>query len=190
MRSISSWTSPNPLSGYPTQALSKHPERWCFLPPSFRRCVSAWNSNYYVFFFPFQTDWSSYPYLRLYWIWANWVTRTTFRISPSNNSGTSSEARMAWVRISPGPHPILPAAFPRRRYSTLRNNEVSFPLYFEKGPRDGSKDLIWVPFPLSYPELLFPPSLSLPPSASNHPTVRAQNQSRGKWWRKNARRSH
>ena len=84
-----------------------------------------------VLYFPFQTDWSSYPYLRIYWIWANWVIRTTFRISPSKDSGTFS--KLGWrVRISPGPHPILPAAIPLRRYSTLRNSEVLVPLYSER----------------------------------------------------------
>ena len=68
----------------------------------------------HVLLFPFQTDWSSYSYLRLYWIWANWVTHTTFRISPSKDSKTSSEARTAWVRISPESHPILPAVIPLR----------------------------------------------------------------------------
>ena len=65
-----------------------------------------------VLLFPFQTDRSSYHYLRLYWIWGNWVTCTTFRISLSTDSGTSSEARTAWVRIPPRSHPILPVAIP------------------------------------------------------------------------------
>ena len=89
-------------------------------------------SKCHVLFFPFQTDWSSYPSLRLYWIWVNWMTHTTLQISPSKDSGTSSEARMAWVRISPGPHPILPTAIPLRRYSTFRNSEVFFPLHSER----------------------------------------------------------
>ena len=85
-----------------------------------------------ILLFPFQTDRSNYPYLRLYWIRANWGTRTTFRISPSTDSGTSSEARTAWVQISPESHPILPTDIPLRRYSTIRNSEASLPLHSER----------------------------------------------------------
>jgi hypothetical protein len=56
------------------------------------------------------------------------VIRITFRIIPSEDGRTSSEARMAWDWFPPRPHPILPAAIPSRRYSDIRNNDVSFPL--------------------------------------------------------------
>ena len=50
----------------------------------------------------------------------------TFRNAPSKGGGTSSEAWTAWDQFPPGPHPILPAAIPSRRYPNIRNSDVSF----------------------------------------------------------------
>ena len=96
------------------------------------KSLPTWNPNCLGFSLPLQTDRSSYHYLWLSWIWANWATRTTFRIGPSKDDGTSSEAQAAWIWIPPGSHHILPAAIPPRRYPTIWNNKVSFPLHLER----------------------------------------------------------
>ena len=75
------------------------------------------------------------------------VIRITFRIVPSKDGGTSSEARTARDRFPPGPHPILPAAIPPRRYPELQNNDVSFPLPSGDVPPPGI---------LTIPVVLFP----------------------------------
>ena len=74
------------------------------------------------------------------------VIRITFRIVPSKDGGTSSEARTAWDQFPPGPRPILPAAIPPRRYPDIRNNDVSFPLPSEAIPPPG---ILTVPVLLS-----------------------------------------
>jgi hypothetical protein len=61
------------------------------------------------------------------------VIRITFRNIPSKGSGTSSEVQMAWIRILPGPHPVLPTAIPPRCYSDIRVSDVSFPLLSGNG---------------------------------------------------------
>ena len=130
----------------------------------------------HVLLFPFQTDRSSYPYIRLYWIWANWVTHTTFRISPSKDSGTSLEIRPAWVRVSPKSHPIPPTAIPLKRYSTIKNSEASFPLRSESFHKIVARvwlgSLFLCPIRNSYT----PPTFPL--STNNLLAVLAQNQPR------------
>jgi hypothetical protein len=56
------------------------------------------------------------------------VIRTTFRNIMSKGGGTSSEARLEWIRIPPGFHPVFPAAIPPIHYSDIRIDGVSFPL--------------------------------------------------------------
>ena len=110
----------------------RDPEQWYLLPFALRRYLPH-SESLLVLVIIFLSNGSIWLVLPpLYWIWAIWAIHTIYRIGPSKDSGTSSEARMAWIRIPSGFHPVLPAAIPLRRYPTIRNNEVSLPLHPER----------------------------------------------------------
>ena len=147
--------------------------------PSLRRCVFDGNPTCSCPALPLLDGfWPNYLYPRLYETRANWVTRTTFRMNPPKDCGTSQKFRRPESGPSPGSHPILPTAIPLRRFPTIRNNEASSPLHSERCHRRIARlNSGFLPLCL-YPELLPPCFLSLRQQSLNNPCTRSTKRKR------------
>jgi hypothetical protein len=115
LRGVDPW--PSLPSNYPTSTLFRYPDQWCLLSPSSRSVSPPPQSlPTPVLLLPFwRIDPASTTFVSTESGLPGWSV-PFLQIDPSKGGGTSSKAQMAWIRISSGLHPILPAAIPPRRY--------------------------------------------------------------------------